>query len=55
MNMKTIKTVAAAVPLVVGLADQFGGQNLRAKVGLASVSPWLFVVVGAAALYYVHK
>lgn len=55
MNKKTLMTVGAAVPLVVGVADQFAGQNLRAKVGLASVSPWIFILAGAAALYYVHK
>lgn len=52
---KNLKTAAAALPLVVGLADQFGGQNLRGKVGLGAVSPWLFIVAGAAALYYIHK
>lgn len=52
---KTLKTVGAAVPLVVGLADQFGGQSLRSKVGLGAISPWLFIVAGAAALYWVHK
>lgn len=52
---KTLKSVAAAAPLVVGLADQFGGQNLRGKVGLGAVSPWLFIVAGAGLLYYIHK
>lgn len=45
----------AAAAAVVGAADQFAGTNLRGKIGLASISPWVFLVVGVAALYYIHK
>lgn len=55
MNKKHLIGAGALAVAAVGAADQFAGTNLRGKVGLGMLSPWLLIAVGAAALYYAKK